>query len=117
MGRIDSLMRKKFDSKPYYCNDDNNYIKTKIKTFKDNIITIFHNKKVPEEGIPYKCLSTIALDSVIKTDTQTVLEECLYKQQKQQKNYITEELESDSDSNVESESESELDSDSIDNDE
>ena len=115
MGRIDSLMRKKFDSKPYYCNDDNNYIKTKIKTFKDNIITIFHNKKVPEERIPYKCLSTIALDSVIKTDTQTVLEECLYKQQKQQKqkqqkNYITEELESDSDSNNESESESDSDS-------
>ena len=45
------------------------------------------------------------LDSVIKTDNkyypQTFLEECVYKQQKQkqQKNYITEELKSDSDSN------------------
>ena len=50
----------------------------------------------------------IALDSVIKTDNkyypQTFLEECVYKQQKQQKqkqqtNYITEEIKSDSDTN------------------
>ena len=60
------------------------------------------------------------LDSVIKTDNkyypQTFLEECVYKQQKQkqQKNYITEELKSDSDSNDESESESESPNDSND---
>ena len=112
--KIESLMRKKFDSKPFYGNDDNKYIKTKIKTFKDSIITNFHNKKVPEEKIPYKCLSIIVLDSVIKADNryypQTCLEECVYKQQKQkqqkQKNHITEELKSDSDSNNESESDS-----------
>ena len=51
--KIESLMRKKFDSKLFYGNDDNKYIKTKIKTFKDNI-TNFHNKKVPEEKITYK---------------------------------------------------------------
>ena len=115
--KIESLMRKKFDSKPFYGNDDNNYIKTKIKTFKDSIITNFHNKKVPEEKIPNKCLLIIVLDSVIKTDKyypQTFLEECVYKQQEQtqqkQKNYITEELKSDSDPNNESESESDSDS-------
>ena len=113
--KIESLMRKKFDSKPLFGNDDNSkYIKTKIKTFKDSIITNFHNKKVPEEKIPYKCLSIIVLDSVIKTDNkyypQTFLEECIYKQQKQQNNYITEELESHSDSNNESKSESDSDS-------
>ena len=118
--KIESLMRKKFDSKLFYGNDDNKYIKTKIKTFKDSIITNFHNKKVPEEKIPYKCLSIIILDSVIKSNTkyypQTYLDECIYKQQKQkqqkrqQKNYITEELKSDSDSNDESESESNSDS-------
>ena len=43
--KIESLMRKKFDSKLFYGNDDNKYIKTKIKTFKDSIITNFHNKK------------------------------------------------------------------------
>ena len=118
-------MRKKFDSKLFYVNDGNNYIKTKIKTFKDSIITNFHDKKVPKE--PYKCLSIIVLDFVIKTDNkyypQTFLEECVYKQQKQkqQKNYITEELKSDSDSNNESESDSDSNNDEtksgIDNDE
>ena len=80
--KIESLMRKKFDSKPFYGNDDNKYIKTKIKTFKDSIITNFHNKKVPEENISYKYLSIIVLDSVIKTNNkyylQTFLEECVY---------------------------------------
>ena len=101
--------------------NDNNYIKTKIKTFKDSIITNFHDKKEPKEKISYKCLSITVLASVIKTDNkyypQTFLEECIYKQQKQkqQKNYIAEkELESDSDSNNQSESESESDSDSND---
>ena len=119
MEKIESLMRKKIDSKPFYANDDNSkYIKTKIKTFNDSIITNFHNKNVPKEKIPPKCLSIIVLDSVIKTDNnkyypQTFLEEYVYKQQKQQeqKNYITEEeLKSDSDSNNESESESDSNS-------
>ena len=35
--KIESLMRKKIDGKPLYGNDHNNYIKTKIKTFKDSI--------------------------------------------------------------------------------
>ena len=62
--KIKSLMRKKFDSKLFFGNDDNSkYIKTKIKTFKNSIITNFHNQKVPEEKIPYKRLWIIALDS------------------------------------------------------
>ena len=32
------------DSEPVYVNDDK-YIKTKIKTYKDSITTNFHNKK------------------------------------------------------------------------
>ena len=95
-----------------------NTLKQKEKTFlRKSIITSFHNKKVPKEKMPHKCLSIIVLDSVIKTDNnkyypQTFLEECVYKQQKQkqQKNYITEELKSDSDSNNESEPESDSDS-------
>ena len=67
--KIESLMRKKFNSKPIFGNDDNSkYIKTKIKTFKNSITTNSHNKKVPEEKIPYKCLSIIVLDSILKTD-------------------------------------------------
>ena len=45
------------------------YIKTKIKTYGNNIIANFYNKivskKVPEEKLPHKCLSTIILDSVL----------------------------------------------------
>ena len=119
MGKNWKFNKKKFDSKLFYGNDDNKYIKTKIKTFKDSIITNFHNKKVPKEKIPYKCSSVIVLDFNIKSNKkyypQTYLDECIYKQQKrrkqQQKNYITEELKSDSDSDDESESESESDSD------
>ena len=112
MAKIKGLIGKIFDSKPFYGNDDNKYIKTKLKTFKDNIITNFHNKKVPEEKVQYKCLSIIILDSVIKSNNkyypQTYLDECIYKQGKQQqqqqqkqqqKNYITEESKSDSDTN------------------
>ena len=72
-------------------------------------------------------LTIIVLHFVIKTDNkyypQTFLEECVYKQQKhqkQQKNYITEELESDSVSNNESESDSDSNDETksdIDNDE
>ena len=120
--KTEGSIRKNFDSKSFYGNDDNKYIKTKIKTFKNSIITNFHNKKVPEEKIPYKCLLIIALDSVIKTDNkyypQTFLEECVYKQQKQkqQKNYITEELKSDSDSNdSDSDTHSDTDSDTNNN--
>ena len=57
-----------FNTKATY-GDDGRYIKTKIKTYKDNITTTFYNKKgskrVPEENIPHKCLSTIILDSVL----------------------------------------------------
>ena len=64
--------------------DDEKYIKTKIKTYKDSISTNFCNKKgstkIPEEKIPHKCLSIIILDSVIYTyekyNPQIFLEEC-----------------------------------------
>ena len=42
------------------------------------MITNFHNKKMPKEKVPCKCLSTIILDSVVKADgkyyPQTFLE-------------------------------------------
>ena len=64
---------------------------------KKNIITNFHNKKVPKEKIPCKCLSIIILDSVVKPDKkyypQTFLDECKYVQEKIKfENYINEEL-------------------------
>ena len=62
--------------------------KTKIKTYEDSIITNFYNKngskKIPEEKVPYKCLSIIILDSS-KYHLQTFLEECKYMKKKYQK--------------------------------
>ena len=68
MEKAERLMSIDFDRKPTY-GDDDKYIKTKIKTYEDNITTNFYNKKgskkVPEEKIPHKCLSIIILDSVL----------------------------------------------------
>ena len=74
-----------------------NIHKTKIKTHKDSIVTIFYNKnefkKIPEEKVPHKCLSIIILDSVVyayeKYRPQIFLEECKYaKENIKSKNYI-----------------------------
>ena len=109
--KIEKLMRIDFESKPVY-GDDDKYIKTKIKIYAGSMITNFHNKKMPKEKAPCKCLSIIMLDSVIKANKkyypQTVLEECKYVQEKIKiNNLIDEDLEkseSDSDSNDETES-------------
>ena len=105
--KVEKLMRIDFESKPTYGYDDK-YIKTKIKTYADIIITNFHNKKMPKEKVPCKCLSIIMLDSVIESDEkyypQTFLEECKYVQEKiKNENYIDDDLKSDSDSNEETE--------------
>ena len=50
-------------------DDDDKYIKTRIKTYKDIITTNFYNKdgskKIPEEKVQHKCLSITILDCVI----------------------------------------------------
>ena len=112
---IKELMKINFESNPVY-GDDDKYIKTKIKIYADSIITNFHNKKMPKEKAPCKCLSIIMIDSVIKANKkyypQTLLEECKYIQEKIKiENYINEDLEdskSDSDNN---ETESDIDND------
>ena len=108
---IEVLMKITFESKPVY-GEDVKYINTKIKTYAGNIITNFHNKKMPKEKAPCKCLSIIMIDSVIKANKkyypQTLLEECKYTQEKIKiENYINEDLEdkeSDSDTNNKTES-------------
>ena len=49
--KVEKLMRLDFESKPFY-GDDDKYIKTKIKTYADSIITNFHNKKMTKEKAP-----------------------------------------------------------------
>ena len=83
--KIEKLMKIDFNTKTTY-GDDDKYIKTKIKTYADIIITNFHNKKIPKEKVPCKYLLIIMLDSVIESDQksypQTYLEECKYVQKK-----------------------------------
>ena len=96
-----------FESKPVYGDDDDDdkYIKTKIKTYVDSTIRNFHNKKIPKEKSPCKCLSIIILDFVIKANKKyypkTLLEECKYIQEKiKTENYIDDDLKSDNGSDI-----------------
>ena len=108
-------MKINFERKHVY-GDHDKYIKTKIKIYAGSMITNFHNKKIPKEKAPCKCLSIIIIDSVIRVNKkyypQTLLEECKYIQEKIKiENYINEDLEdseSDSDNN---ETESDIDND------
>ena len=111
---IERLMEITFESKPIY-GEDLKYIKIKIKTYAGNIITNFHNKKMPKEKASCKCLSILITDLVIKANKkyypQTLLEECKYKQEKIKiENYINEDLaDSESDSDTNNETESDID--------
>ena len=115
--KVEKLLKIDFESKPVY-DDDDKYIKTKIKIYADNMIKNFHGKKMPKERVPCKCLSIIKLDSVVRANKKyypkTFLEECKYVQEKIKiENHIDEDLEKsewDGDSNDETESD-------IDNDE
>ena len=86
----------KINTKPTYA-DNEKYIKTKIKTYEDNITTNFCNKKgskkLPKEKIPHKFLSIIVLDSILhayeKYHPQIFLKECKYAEKNiKTKNYI-----------------------------
>ena len=110
--KIKDLIGKKFDAEPVY---GGKYIKTKIKSYNNDIRTNFHgegnSRKVPKESFSYKCLSLISLDSVIKMGKkyypQTLLEECKYKlTKKKMEDLITDDFDSSSESNGESDGES-----------
>ena len=67
---------------------NNKYINTKIRSCNNDIKTNFRDidnkdNKLPEKNKPYKCMSLISLDSIIKINgkyyPQTLLQECVYK--------------------------------------
>ena len=65
--KVENLLRTDYKSKPVY-GDDGKYMKTKIRIYARSMITNFHNKKMPKEKTPCKCLSKIMLDFVIKAN-------------------------------------------------
>ena len=108
----EGLMKINFESNAVYgYHDDDKCIKTKIRTYAGSIITNFHNKKIPKERAPCKCLLIVMIDSVIKANKkyypQTLLEEFKYTQEKIKiENYINEALE---DSEIESDTDTDTD--------
>ena len=115
--KVKKLLGINFENKPFYGNDNNDdkYIKTKVKIYVGSLITNFHNKKMSKEKAPCKCLSITMLDSVIKANKkyypQTLFEECKYVQKEiKTVNCIDEELE-DCNSNDETKSEIDIDHD------
>ena len=62
--KIISLMSEEFDSDPVY-GDNDEYIKTKIKSYGDQININFQGKKVPKENSLCKSISLTMLDFVI----------------------------------------------------
>ena len=116
--KLEKLMKIDFNIKTTYGDDDDKYIKTKIKTYKDSVTTNFCNKngskKRPEEKVPHKCLSIIILDSIIyaceKYYSQVFLEECKYtKENIKTKNYMDNELKSESDGDSDSNNDIDID--------
>ena len=79
--KISSSIGKKFDCEPVYGHNEK-YIKTKINSYGDKVITNFQGKKVPKEETSYKCVSLIMLDSFTRLNKydcpQTLLKECKY---------------------------------------
>ena len=112
--KVEKLMRIDFESKPVY-GDDDKYIKTKVKIYAGSMIINFHEKKMPKEKAPCKCLSIIMLDSVVKANKkyylQTLLEERKCVQEKIKiENFIDEYLEkSESECDAYDETESDID--------
>ena len=43
--KVEKLMKIDFESKPVQGDDDDKYLKTKIKIYADSMIANFHNKK------------------------------------------------------------------------
>ena len=79
--RVSSFMNIEFDSEPVY-DDNDKYIKIKIKSYGDKVNTNDQGNKISKENASYKCLSLIMLDSVIRVNKkycpQTLLEEYKY---------------------------------------
>ena len=110
---IEGLMKINFESKRVY-GDDDKYIKTKIKTYADSIITHFHNKKNAKRKSKMKMFinnnDRFSYKANKKYYPQILLEECKYIQEKIKiENFINEDLEnSESDSDF-NETESDID--------
>ena len=82
------------NSEPIY---DDQYIKTKVKTFSEVVKTLFDGNEIPKEKIEYSCITRISVDYVLKVDRknypQVYLEQYKYKVEKREiKSFIDYEI-------------------------
>ena len=110
--KIKSLLNIEFDAETLY-DDNDTYIKTKIKKYDGRVNTNFGGK-MSKEKAAYRCLPGIMLDSVIKIKKkyypQTLLQEYIYEIRKiKMKNLIDDNLEKSSSDESGSKSGSESD--------
>ena len=77
---IEDLKKIKLYSLPVY---DDNYIKTKIRTYGDKVYTKFRASTVPGDGLECESFTIISFDSLIvyknKYYLQLYLDNCAYK--------------------------------------
>ena len=81
---------------------DDQYIKSKGKTFSNIIKTLFDGNEIPKERIEYVCIPYIRVDSVLKINKkwypQVSSEQCKYETKKREmKSFIDYEIDLDSD--------------------
>ena len=73
----------KLDSQSVY---DKKCIKTKLKTYDDQVNTVIPDKEIPKEKAHYSCIAAICIEFVQKLNEenyhQVYLEQCRYKQEK-----------------------------------
>ena len=73
----------KLDSQSVY---DKKCIKTKLKTYDDQVNTVIPDKEIPKEKTHYSCITAICIEFVQKLNEenyhQVYLEQCRYKQKK-----------------------------------
>ena len=79
---------------------DDQYIKTKVKTFK-TLKTLFSDDIIPEERVECECILCISVDSVLKIEKKyypkVYLEQCKYKVKERKIESLTDyDLDSDS---------------------
>ena len=65
--KIRKLLGVEFYREPVY---DEKYIKARVKTFEDKVITKFTDNKVPKENTNYSCIAVICVNSVIKLEKE-----------------------------------------------
>ena len=110
-------MNKEFDDEPVY-GDNNKFIKTKVKSYGDDVNTNVRGKKIPKENTSYKCFSVIMLDSAVRVNKkyypQTPLEECKNEiKNNKMENLINDDFHPSSSDESDHESDNESDSDKL----